>query len=147
MIAIRVAHTGDLESLGNLFDQYRIFYHQTSDLSSAIEFLRERMEKKQSVIFVAEKQGKLVGFTQLYPIFSSVGLKRTWLLNDLFVHADARKQGVGELLLDAAKNYGVETDSNWLMLQTGAENYTAQSLYEKNGWRKISDFFYELPLR
>jgi GNAT superfamily N-acetyltransferase len=132
--------------LSFLFDQYRVFYHQPSDMAAAISFLQERISKNESVIIVAEKENEIIGFTQLYPIFSSVGLKRAWLLNDLFVHPDARKQGVAALLLNAAKEYGIQTGSKWLLLQTGEDNTTAQSVYEKNGWNKVSDFFYELPL-
>ena len=109
-------------------------------------YARERFEKKESVVFVAEKQNVLLGFTQLYPIFSSVWLKRSWLLNDLYVHATARSQGIASQLLEAAKNHGKQTEAIWLLLQTQPDNFSAQSLYEKNGWKKLSDYLYELPL-
>ncbi|MEO6314803.1 MAG: GNAT family N-acetyltransferase [Chitinophagaceae bacterium] len=146
MITVRKAGKEDIEAVTVLFDLYRTWYHQPSDIMAAKKFLLQRMEKNQSVIFVAEQDQKLVGFTQLYPIFSSVSLQETWLLNDLYVHATVRKQGVAAQLLQAARTHGLETNSKWLMLQTGNDNYTAQSVYEKNGWKKISDYFYELPL-
>jgi ribosomal protein S18 acetylase RimI-like enzyme len=146
MITVRLADLNDLDQLAQLFDLYRSFYYQPTDVLAAYAFLEERIERKESVILIAENQHNMVGFTQLYPIFSSVGLRRTWLLNDLYVHPDARKQGVAALLLNAAKNYGIQTGAKWLLLQTGNENSTAQSVYEKNGWKKLSDFFYELPL-
>lgn len=146
MIVVRMANLGDLDMLGYLFDQYRVFYHQPSDISAAISFLQERMKNNESVIFVAEKENNIVGFTQLYPIFSSVGLSRTWLLNDLFVAPNARKEGIAALLLGASKSHGIQTGSKWLLLQTGEDNTRAQSVYENNGWKKVSDFFYELPL-
>jgi GNAT superfamily N-acetyltransferase len=98
------------------------------------------------VIFVAEENKTLAGFTQLFPIFTSVGMMRTWLLNDLFVEEKERGKGVATALLDAAKKFGKETNSKWLMLQTTANNLTAQKLYEKNGWLKESDFFYRTDL-
>jgi GNAT superfamily N-acetyltransferase len=146
MISVRNATINDLEELTILFDLYRVWYHQPSDIAAAKKFLQERMEKNESVVFVAEQAEKLFAFTQLYPIFSSVSMQKTWLLNDLYVHAAVRKQGVAALLLNAAKQHGIETGSKWLMLQTGNENYIAQSVYEKNGWKKISDYFYELLL-
>ena len=146
MITVRRANKEDIEALTVLFDLYRIWYHQPSDIASAKKFLLQRMEKEQSVIFVAQHEQALVGFTQLYPIFSSVSLQNSWLLNDLYVHASVRKQGVAAQLLDAARQHGLQTGAKWLMLQTGNDNYTAQSVYEKNGWKKISDYFYELPL-
>lgn len=146
MITVRKATREDIEALTVLFDLYRVYYHQPSNIAAGKKYLLDRMEKEESVVFVAEQGKDLVGFTQLYPIFSSVSLQRTWLLNDLYVHGAARKQGVAVQLLNAARAHGVETDSKWLLLQTQNDNYAAQSVYEKNGWQKMSDYFYELPL-
>ena len=146
MITIRKTTKEDINELTDLFDLYRVYYHQPSDIAAAKKFLLQRMEKDESVIFVAEKDQALVGFTQLYPIFSSISLQRTWLLNDLYVHASARKLGVAAQLLEAARQHGLQTGAKWLLLQTGNTNFPAQSVYEKNGWQKMSDYFYELPL-
>jgi GNAT superfamily N-acetyltransferase len=108
--------------------------------------LQDRMQRNESVIFISMEHGEATGFTQLYPIFSSVSLERAWLLNDLFVRPDARKSGAGSLLLERAKDWGRETGARWLLLSTGCENFTAQSLYEKNGWKKVSDIYYEFVL-
>ena len=141
-MVIRRARKKDIEKLTVLFDKYRIFYKQKSDLDGARGFLKKRMKRKESVIFVAEERKDLVGFTQLFPIFSSVSMKRTWLLNDLYVNEKARGIGAATKLLNAAKDFGAETDSKWLLLQTAADNFTAQKVYEKNGWVKETDFFY-----
>jgi GNAT superfamily N-acetyltransferase len=146
MITIRKAGRQDIEDLTVLFDLYRVWYHQPSDIAAARHFLLQRMEKQQSVILVAVQGDTLVGFTQLYPIFSSVSLQPAWLLNDLYVHASVRKQGVAKQLLEAARLHGLETGAKWLLLQTGNDNFKAQSVYEKNGWQRVSDYFYELPL-
>ena len=100
------------------------------------------MKRKESVIFVAEERKELIGFTQLFPIFSSVNMMRTWLLNDLYVNEKSRGMGIAAKLLDAAKEFGVATNSKWLLLQTAADNFTAQKVYEKNGWVKETDFLY-----
>ena len=139
---IRRAKKKDIEKLSVLFDKYRIFYKQQSDIDNAKSFLKKRMKRKESVIFVAEERKELIGFTQLFPIFSSVSMKRTWLLNDLYVNEKARGMGVATKLLEAAKQFGIETGSKWLILQTAADNFTAQKVYEKNGWVKETDFFY-----
>ena len=104
------------------------------------------MKRKESVIFVAEERDELIGFTQLFPIFSSVSMKRTWLLNDLYIHVSSRGKGVATALLDAAKEFAKSTGSKWLMLQTASDNYTAQTLYKKNGWKKETDVFYRFDL-
>ena len=139
---IRRAKKKDIDPLSVLFDKYRIFYKQQPDLAGARSFLKKRMKRKESVIFVAEERKKLVGFTQLFPIFSSVSMQRTWLLNDLYVDEQARGIGAATALLNAAKEFGAETNSKWLLLQTAADNFVAQEVYEKNGWAKETDFFY-----
>lgn len=146
MIVIRKASLADLEDLVPLFDAYRQFYKQAPDAAGARQFLAERLEKEESVVFMAFEEDRAVGFTQLYPIFSSVGMGRSWLLNDLYVDASARKKGVGLQLLEAAKQWGRETGSRWLMLETAVDNYAAQALYEKNGWRKVDGVFYSVSL-
>jgi len=139
---VRRAGRKDIDDLSVLFDKYRIFYKQRSDVDSARSFLKKRMKRKESVIFVAEERNELIGFTQLFPIFSSVSMKRTWLLNDLYVNERSRGIGAATKLLDAAKEFGAETNSKWLILQTAADNFTAQKVYEKNGWIKETDLFY-----
>ena len=94
-----------LDELTILFDLYRQFYRQPSNIVETKLFLNERMSKKESIIFVSkEDNDSLSGFVQLYPIFTSVGLKRCWILNDLFVKADHRKKGIARKLIDRCKN-------------------------------------------
>lgn len=146
MITIRPASLSDLASVAYLFDQYRQFYKQSEDIDGATVFLQERMERNETVILLALEDGEVVGFTQLFPIFSSVSMRKAWLLNDLFVQADQRGKGIGTKLLDAAKQLGRNTEAKWLLLQTGADNKTAQAVYEKNGWVRENDWFYQFNL-
>lgn len=53
---IRRAKKKDIDKLSVLFDKYRIFYRQESDIENARSFLRKRMKRKESVIFVAKKE-------------------------------------------------------------------------------------------
>ena len=137
---IRKAIPSDLGLLSGLFDQYRIFYQQPSDIAGAKQFLTERMQQKDSKIFVAFLDGKMIGFAQLYPVFSSVGMKLAWILNDLFVVEEARGSGAADALLKAAQEMGADTGSRWLMLQTATTNHRAQKVYERNGWVKDEEY-------
>ncbi len=120
-----------------LFDKYRVFYKQPSDINLAEKFIKERLENNESVIFVALADGdKPAGFTQLYPLISSVKAKKNWLLNDLFVDADYRKQGIGESLIKAAMEFAKSQNAAYVKLETACNNYTAQSLYEGIGFIK-----------
>jgi ribosomal protein S18 acetylase RimI-like enzyme len=136
----------DVSSVALLFDAYRVFYNQPSSLPAAFDFLEQRLSNNESVIFLAIMKNEAVGFVQLYPLFSSVQMKKSWILNDLFVTDAARNQGIGEALLQQAIQHGRETGAAFLLLQTASDNYRAQSVYEKNGWIKAQDFFYEYPL-
>lgn len=136
----------DIKMIVPLFDAYRVFYKQASDIEAAEKFLHDRISRKESIIFIAVADMAAVGFIQIFPIFSSVSLKPALLLNDLFVVEEAREQGVAGALLNRAKEYGRQIDAKWMLLETAADNYNAQSLYVKNGWIKQTDIFYQFPI-
>lgn len=136
------AELDDLDALVPLFDGYRRFYGQTSDPDGARAFLSERFKRGESVIFLAIVDGAAAGFTQLYPSFSSVSMKRLWVLNDLFVAPHARRAGVGRALLERARAWAVETRSKGLALSTQVTNTDAQQLYESCGWTRESEFLH-----
>lgn len=141
MVRIEKATLNQLEEVSPLFDQYRVFYKQQSNLKGASVFLEERIRNQESIIFVAYIQDKAVGFTQLYPMFSSVSMQSSFVLNDLFVDASHRKLKVGEALLNRAKQFCIEQKCKGLALETAIDN-PAQNLYEKLGWKKDVDCFH-----
>lgn len=124
-----------------LFDAYRQFYAQPSDLAGAQRFLAERLSKNESVVFVASKDDRPVGFAQLYPSFSSLSMKPIWILNDLFVSPSARAHGVGTALLGECKRLAVESGAKELALETMKTNAAAQRLYESRGWKRDEIFY------
>jgi ribosomal protein S18 acetylase RimI-like enzyme len=141
-MSIHRASLNELNPLTELFDSYRVFYKQESDLEGARAFLKDRLINEDSVVFIAYDETNPVGFVQLYPTFSSVSMKRSWILNDLYVNASARKKGYGELLIKKAIEFAEETGAKGVSLETGHDNLTAQSLYEKIGFKKESNYFY-----
>jgi ribosomal protein S18 acetylase RimI-like enzyme len=143
---IRKATINDLDLVTELFDLYRIFYKQKSNLQGARLFLEERIKNGESVIFVAFDGDDMVGFTQLYPLFSSVNMHRTWLLNDLYVKGDVRGKGFGEGLLKKAIAFAAETGAKAISLETSGDNLIAQKLYEKIGFRKETNYFYHYSI-
>lgn len=144
---IRDAEQKDLEALTRLFDLYRVFYECDPDPVSARAFLEERLSHGDSHILCAFDGEEMLGFTQLYPSFSSSEMKRIWILNDLFVDPDHRRQGVGGALLDAAREFGKTTGATYLSLETQTTNKTAQSVYESKGWERDHEFYtYALDL-
>jgi GNAT superfamily N-acetyltransferase len=136
------ATISDLDAIVPLFDSYRQFYGNESDRAAARAFLAERIARDECVIFLAHAAADgAVGFTLLYPSFSSVSLKRLWILNDLFVRSDVRRGGVGRALLQRARQHALETGAKGLVLSTAVTNMPARSLYESCGWRRESEFF------
>ncbi len=146
-IKIKKAQQQDLAQIAFLFDAYRVFYKQTSNYELALEFITKRFENKESVIFYAvNEKGDYVGFTQLFPSFSSVSAQRSWILNDLFVSPNLRSSGIGTRLLNKAKEYAIQTGAKGIGLETSADNVRAQALYESLGYTKNSEFAYFLKV-
>jgi len=147
---IRFAQEHDLAELASLFNAYRIFYEEPSDLAVAENFLRDRMQNAESVILVADNPEahpghKLDGFCQLYPTFCSVEAKPIAVLYDLFVAPSARGRGVARRLMLAAQDYAKSSGKARLDLSTAKNNYTAQALYESLGYER-DDVFYTYNL-
>ena len=145
-LAITRAGPADLDALSVLFDGYRQFYGQPSDLPRARDWLRSRLRVGESVVLVAKRGGKTVGFAQLYPMFSSVRTAKTWILNDLFVDSAARRGGVARALLDAAAAFARENGAAGISLETTRDNDAARALYRAAGWNEDATQWYSLPL-
>lgn len=141
MLTVKHAQIEDLESIAPLFNAYRVFYEQESDLELAKHFISNRLLKGESVIFLAKEDEKPVGFTQLYKTFSSVSALHSWILNDLYVSEEVRGKGIGERLLKRAQKFALDDDAKGLALETAIDN-PAQQLYERLGWQKDSDYFH-----
>jgi ribosomal protein S18 acetylase RimI-like enzyme len=142
------ATTEHLELVAPLFDQYRQFYRQAPDPAAARSYIAQRLNNEDAVIFAAlsEKGGREgLGFVQLYPSLASIPMKPIWILYDLFVAASARKLGVGKALMDRATQHAKETGADSLILETATDNYNAQRLYEKLGYKR-DDAFYRYAL-
>ncbi|HEY2394487.1 MAG TPA: GNAT family N-acetyltransferase [Rudaea sp.] len=145
---VRQATIHDLDMVAPLFDAYREFYRQSSDIERARAFLAERFAHHESVIFLAhDEKGVAIGFTQLYPLFSSVRANRKYLLNDLYVVPAARRSGAARLLIAAATQFSRANGASSLSLSTATDNLPAQRLYESLGWQRDSGYFeYNLGL-
>src|SRR3989339_862186 len=143
-ISTHRAGPADLDALALLFDAYRQFYGQPSDVPRAREWLRERLRFGESTVIVATLAGKPVGFAQLYPMYSSVRTSRTWILNDLYVDAAARRSGVARTLLEAAAAFAREDGAAGITLETTQDNAAARALYRAAGWNEDATQWYSL---
>ena len=140
------AGPADLDALAQLFDAYRQFYGQPSDVPRARDWLRSRLRVGESVVLLARRGGAMLGFVQLYPMFSSVRTAKTWILNDLYVDANARRGGIARSLLDAAAKFAREDGAAGISLETTQDNAAARALYRAAGWTEDATQWYSLPL-
>ena len=144
-VTIKQASVDDITDLAKLFNSYRVFFSQCSDLSLAHAFISDRLKNADSVIFCAYlSDDKCVGFAQLYPSFSSVSAKQIWILNDLFINEAHRGMGIGKKLLNEIKLFGKKSNAKGVLIETTVSNTAAQSLYEANSFQRVPErIFYE----
>ena len=149
MIQIQRAQEAHLDDLAQLFDAYRVFYKKESDLAGAKLFLSDRMQQKESIIFVALLDKEVVGFTQLYPLFSSTNMAALWLLNDLYVAKEHRGKHISKGLIKAAQEHCKITKANGISLETEKNNVPGNALYPKMGFaldQEHNYYFWENPI-
>jgi GNAT superfamily N-acetyltransferase len=140
-ITVRQAVAADIEALAGLFDQYRQFQGEASNIAAARSFLAERFNHGESVVFIATARDAAVGFAQLYPSFSSVSLARVFVLNDLFVLEAVRGRKVASQLLSAVESYAWSFGASRVTLNVARTNVSAQQIYIARGWKQDDQFF------
>ncbi|RHY00268.1 hypothetical protein DYB36_007008 [Aphanomyces astaci] len=147
-VSIHRATAAAVDRIAPLFDGYRVFYHQPSDVGRAKAFLSDRLSKDESVLYFAvdDSTADAVGFVQLFPSFSSVTTERLWILNDLYVAPAARRQGVAKLLMNQARDFAQADGAKGLSLETDHDNFHGQALYESLGYVKSSAYHYFLSI-
>ena len=134
MEKIRTATLADLPQLSHLFNLYRVFYRKKPDIEGAFSFLKERIQFRESVVFVAAEGDLLLGFAQCYPLFSSIRMKRILLLNDLFVLEAYRGRGISKALIKASQDLTKSTGASALLLETEKTNRIGNQLYPAMGF-------------
>jgi ribosomal protein S18 acetylase RimI-like enzyme len=143
-VGVREATSDDIARAAVLFDAYRVFYGQNTNVHVAQFYLAERVKRGESKIFLAidGDTHQTVGFAQLYPGFSSIRVGRIWILEDLFVRPDVRREGVGEALMTKAETFAKESGAVGMTLSTAATNTNAQRLYERHGFERDETFLH-----
>ncbi len=144
---IREAKSSDINQLSKLFNSYRMFYGKESNIDISKEFLDSRIINKDSKIYVCEVENNIIGFIQLYPLFSSTRVSKYWLLNDLFVDVKERGNGYSKLLIERAKKLVIESNACGMMLETEKSNNIGNKLYPITGFKmnELSNFYEWTP--
>jgi len=140
MIEIKRASIIHLNILCPLFELYRKFYQMNGAEIQAKAFLSLRLKQKDSLILIAFVDQQAAGFVQTYPSFSSVAMKPILILNDLFVNADYRKQGVAKKLMLAVEEKAKQNKIFSVKLATATNNSAAKALYQHLNYQLIDNF-------
>lgn len=148
MPTIRSALPADVDAIAPLFDAYRQFFTEASQLSASREFLAQRLERAESVVLAAFENARVVGFLQLYPLFSSWYLRRQWFLSDLYVDPEFRERGLGQRLVAAAVDYAGESDARAILVELPFSEPHLTRFYSRLGFEKDAVFeLYRRTLR
>ena len=137
---VRRATVEDLKPLAILFDEYRQFYGASSDLQRSFQFLKQRFENEESVIFIHVKDDVFTGFILLYLGFCSVACSTYYILDDVYVTPTYRRQGSAKQLIDTAILFAQHQNAQRISLQTQKNNYQSHELYEQMGFVKDNEF-------
>ena len=136
------AVSSHIEQVGKLFDLYRQFYKYDSNLITSTNYIKDRINNKESKIFFAiNDTNEAIGFVQLYETFGSLDLGKIIILYDLYVAKECRKYGIGERLMKKSQEYAESIGAKSIELSTAKDNSTAQSLYEKIGYIRDNEFY------
>jgi len=141
------ANKSHIPEISRLFDLYRQFYKCKPNIDLATQFISDRFNNRESVIFVVPAKDRLSGFVQLYPSFCSVDAIKIFILYDLFVDARDRKLGIGKLLMNKATEFSKTEGASRIDLLTAIDNRAGQHLYEKLGYKRDLEDFYAYSLK
>ncbi|MCW8197159.1 GNAT family N-acetyltransferase [Verminephrobacter aporrectodeae subsp. tuberculatae] len=124
-----------LDIIAELFNDYRIFYEQASDLPASRAFIEKNLKQQRSKIFLLlDDNGTPTGFSQLYPAVCSLMLRTYYYLSDLYVVKSARRNGHARYLMNYITKHFTRDGAQRLTLDTATTNKIAQNLYESLGY-------------
>ncbi len=123
-----------------IFNDYRIFYNQESNIKDCYDFLLDRTINDESLIYLGLIENNPVAFMQIYQSFSSVGLKKIYILNDLYVVEQYRGKKIGRAMLVKALEVAKSKNITKIALQTAKTNQTAQNLYQSFSFIQDQEF-------
>jgi GNAT superfamily N-acetyltransferase len=143
MAKIRAAMPGEVERVLGMYEW--LFAPPGSvpprwDPGRAREAIADAIADPGAAVLVAEHRGELLGLCTAYMDLDSVRFGRRCWVEDLAVSPGHRSQGVGKVLLDAAKDWARERGATHLELDSAETRADAHRFYEREdpSWRSVS---------
>ena len=140
-IKIIKAKKENFKEVGFLFDLYRQFYKYKTEIKKSTKYIKERISKKESTIFLCYCDKEPAGFVQHYETFDSLNINKKLVLYDLYVKKEFRQIGIGKSLMDIAKKFGHKKKIKLIELSTAITNKKAQSLYESLEYNRDKEYY------
>lgn len=108
------------------------------------EFLESHIKSEKGVVFIAEEDGEIVGFTLIYikdeiPIFEN---KKVGFISDLYVKKEFRNRKISSKLRDKSLEWFKDKGLKFVSLAMHPDNKFAHSVYKKWGF-----FDYKVEMR
>lgn len=151
---IRQAKLKDLEQLVGLRLDFAVFEqkyipglsakkHDKNFQTRLYEETKEAVEKNSPVFFVAEDEGELAGYANLfvYPDF-----KNKAFIGELFIKADRRNRGIAQAIIEFLIKWIKSHKRNMLQVAVAEKNSEILSLFKKKGFKKIKSNHINLEL-
>ncbi|HEX5762721.1 MAG TPA: GNAT family N-acetyltransferase [Solirubrobacterales bacterium] len=142
--------TDQLETLLPMIAAYQRFYEvpeeRISETRNRAFFSRFVAPSEDGMLLGAWRDEELLGYACLYWHFTSLVPAETVLMNDLYVAADHRGEGVGRALIEASAGVARRRGAQRLEWVTAPDNETAQRLYDSTGASRSDWIEYELEV-
>jgi GNAT superfamily N-acetyltransferase len=142
--------SAELEMLLPMIAAYQRFYEvpaeRIDDERNRAFFARFVAPSEDGMLLGAWRGEELVGYACLYWHFTSLVPAETVLMNDLYVAAGHRGEGVGRALIDASAAIARERGAHRLEWATAPDNERAQRLYDSTGASRTTWIEYELEV-
>src|SRR5688500_14306545 len=144
---IRPATRADLPALGRLgavlmhthyaFDPQRFLAPGDDPAGGYAWFLETQLDRSDVAVFVAERDGAVVGYVYagLEPLSWKELRGPAGFIHDIVVNAESRKAGVAKRLMKAAVDWLRERGAPRVIVWTAAPNETARSMFRSAGSR------------
>ncbi|HYP48878.1 MAG TPA: GNAT family N-acetyltransferase [Thermoleophilaceae bacterium] len=146
---ISIATEADLPALLPLMRGYCDFYEVSpgdEELLALSRALIADPEHEGVQLIASDERGKPVGFATVFWSWSTLSASRIGVMNDLFVHPDARGSGAAEALIKACVERCRERGATSLGWQTAKDNTRAQAVYERVGGKREEWLDYSLEV-
>jgi ribosomal protein S18 acetylase RimI-like enzyme len=128
--AVGEADLGDLLPMLRAYCDFYEVAPPDADLEALARALIADPEREGLQLIARGEEGKPLGFATLYWTWQTLTAGRAAVMNDLFVHPQARGKGIGRALIEECRRRAREHGCPELVWETAPDNEAGQHLYD-----------------